>query len=111
MRGFIFGGLFCNNGNNTPFGSLKKFQGFKYVSQEEDKEATKELTHKIQEQEGKIREELEKIQLKEDVVQKLIDIFETYQTLSNDRNEYFNKKYYMAGFDYGERIVLRNVNK
>lgn len=78
---------------------------------DEDKEATKELTHKIQELEGKIRKELEKIQLKEDVVQKIIDIFETYQTLSNDRNEYFNKKYYMAGFDDGEKMVLRNVNK
>lgn len=78
---------------------------------EEDREATKELTHKIQEQENKIREELTKIQLKEDVVQKIIDIFETYQTLSNDRNVYFNKKYYMAGFDDGEKIVLRNINK
>ena len=51
---------------------------------EEDKEATKELTHKIQEQEEKIKKELEKIQLKDDVVKKIINILETYQTLSND---------------------------
>lgn len=78
---------------------------------DEDKESTKELTHKIQEQERKIRKELEKSQLKEDVAQKIIDIFEMYQTLSNDRNVYFNKKYYIAGFDDGAKIILRNVNK
>lgn len=79
---------------------------------EEDEKIVKTLTQKIHEVESKIRKDIRnRINMSEEEANYILDIFQEYQNASNDRNAYFNRKYYMAGFDDGEKIILRNINK